>query len=145
MLRTHSFVVIAVALAAAPGCALLNSFSDSSGSVSSISESVSDSSASSSGGDSAWHRIENDVKQYTARAVRPNVDVDEYLRGVAAVCERQGVTNWEEHDAVYRGMGAGLAATSLDEAHALRFAGAVTGWDDARVAMVREAFAAARP
>ena len=61
----------------------------------SISESISDSSASSSGGDDSA-ALREDLRSYTALYARTGGEIDAYLRGVGELCARHSLVNWQE-------------------------------------------------
>ena len=90
ILRLAALAALTMGLSA--GCAALSSsncFSESSGSVSSISESVTDSSASSSSssGSDRSAALERDVGTYTALYVESGGEVDAFVRGIS-LCQR---------------------------------------------------------
>lgn len=125
----------AVLISTLMGCAALssvNSISDSSGSASSLSESVSDSGSSLSNSSSAAGRqaaLERDVRTYTALFSDSGADVEAYLRGVGALCEAYSVSRWEAEPAVTRAMALGLADSRLSVEQIERFADVVSAGD----------------
>ena len=103
-------MVVAVSFVVAlSGCSTLSdSLSDSvSRSVSSPFKWSSGSSSGSSG--EKQETYQGDVRRYTEVAVRSNSGVGEVMRGLTAIGEKHGITNWEADMATYAGIGEGLA------------------------------------
>lgn len=66
-------------------------------------------SSSGSSGGASKQSYRDDVRDYTTTYFSSSSDVDAFERGLGDVARRHGVTNWEEDDATYVGIGAGLA------------------------------------
>ncbi len=80
------------------------------------SESSSRSSASSSGSSSASSRegpYVNDVRDYTAEWVLSSSNTEAYRTRLASIAEKNGVSNWEQDDATYEGIGRGLKRSGI--------------------------------
>jgi hypothetical protein len=103
------------------GCSISTSVQSSSDSSTS-SESSSRSSASSSrsstsSSEGRQSRYRDDVRSYTAAYARSGAQLDVFERELSEVARSHGLTNWEEDEATYIGIGAGLgdAAVSKDQ------------------------------
>lgn len=113
-IRTRGLVVAVVLLGATPyGCSFSYSSKSISDSVAASSKSISDSSESSSPSDSstsATHEAQyrEDVRDFTAAYVRQGDDIASLQRGLAAIAERHGVSDWEAVAATWEGVGEGL-------------------------------------
>ncbi len=92
----------------ASGC----SFSDSSESISKSISSPSTSLSASSSPDS----YKEEVRDFTAAHVQQGGTADVLLREVGKIAERHGITNWENSEATYRAIGAGLAKAKKNQA-----------------------------
>lgn len=143
-------VALLLALAGAGlGCAASNSsnsVSESSGSVSSLSESLTDSSASSASslGAEESAALGRDVETTVALVGERGGDADALLRSVGALCRRRALSDWESEPAVRDGMARGLEAVGVPPREVARFARRIAGPDPA----VRDALAdalASRP
>ena len=122
-------VFVAVLLAwAVGGC----SFSYSS-------ESISDSSTSSSPGDkeSAYR---DDVRDYTYAYVGSSKDSRVFFQGLAKLAGRHGVTDWEGDRATWTGIGQGLAKADLSGAALESFKQGLTGADPTQMAKIQEGY-----
>ena len=132
------------------GCALLSSSDSSSGSsnsISSIPESISDSSESSawsSGDDDDNAAVRQDVRTYTALFTETDGDVDAYLSGVGAVCERHAVSRWQADPGIQRAIGEGLAQSGWTDTRVSEFAAGVVSDDPAALATILAATEAVR-
>lgn len=130
-------VLAAMTMGLSAGCAVFSSSStssESSGSASSISESFSDSSdssSSSSGGDES-SALERDVSTYTALYTESGGDLDAYVRGIGALCEQYGVSDWQRDSAVRRGIAQGLAHSRLADTEIGTLVAGISG-DDAEL------------
>ena len=100
--------LVCVTATAGFGC-FKSSTSQASSESSSRSSSVS--SRSSSGSSSASSRegpYITDVRDYTSEWVLSGGDAEAFRRGVSAIAEKDGITNWEQDDATYEAIGRGL-------------------------------------
>lgn len=106
--RNAIFALLALALTSA-GCSFSYSSASISDSIASSSKSVSDSISSSSGGSSASEKAyREDVRDYTARAVKDKRSVEALEAGLPGVAETHGVTDWEADQSTWLGVGEGL-------------------------------------
>lgn len=96
------------ALVLAGGCSISDSISKSSGSFSDSSGSSSDSSGSSSGSSSGPSRYTRDVRDYTEQFVLSGGEFSNFRPRLAEIAEKRGVTNWEQDQDTYEGIGRGL-------------------------------------
>jgi len=132
--RAKHAVPVMLLLTTAIGC----SFSDSSESISkSISSPFESSSASSPGGTEAY---QNDVADYTYAYVISAGQADTFLKGLASVAERHGITNWEADDATYVGIGQGLSKAKFTQTQVEVFAKNVSGGDAKKVQLVQQGY-----
>jgi hypothetical protein len=107
MSRTGSFLTFGIltALLIPSGC----SFSASSTSISKSISSPSKSSGSSSKSSSPGDQYRDDVRDFTAAHLQSGGDVGGLSREIGKIAEKRGVTDWENDESTYRGIGAGLA------------------------------------
>jgi hypothetical protein len=108
---TRVLLVCVACLVAATGLGCISKSSTSEASSESSSNSSSRSSASSSGSSSASSRegpYVDDVRDYTSEWVLSGGDTESFRKGVSAIAEKNGITNWEQDDATYEGIGRGL-------------------------------------
>lgn len=98
-------VVLSVALLpAAMGC-----FKSSTSQASSESSSKSSgSSSASSGSSSGPSRYVKDLRDYSQQFVLSGGEMSTFAPGVAKIAEKRGVTNWEQDQETYEGIGRGL-------------------------------------
>jgi len=75
----------------------------------SISKSVSSPFTSSSRSSSPEDKYFNDVRDFTAAYVQSGGNVDGLRREIGALAKKHGVTDWENDESTYKGIGAGLA------------------------------------
>ena len=122
-----------IVMLAAAGC----SFSDSS---ESISKSISSPFQSSSASSPSAEAYQNDVADYTHAYVISGGQFDTFMKGLANVAERHGVTNWEADDATYTGIGRGLAKAKFTPAQVEVFGKNVSGGDAKKARLVQEGF-----
>ncbi len=95
-------VTVAAWLPVWSGCSL--SYSSKS-----ISKSVSSPLISSSRSSSPEDKYFNDVRDFTAAYVQSGGSADSLRREIGALAEKHGVTDWENDESTYKGIGAGLA------------------------------------
>ncbi len=107
--RAAAALVLSVLWTAA-GCA---SSSDSSAS---ISKSISSPSTSLSASSSPEEGYKDDVRDFTAAHVQQGGTSDVLLKEVAKLAQSHGITNWENSEATFRAIGAGLAKASQNQA-----------------------------
>lgn len=108
--RRASAALVLSVLWTAAGCA---SISDSSAS---ISKSISSPSTSLSASSSPEEGYKEDVQDFTAAHVQQGGTADVLLREVAKIAQRHGITNWENSEATFRAIGAGLAKAKKNQA-----------------------------
>ncbi len=99
---THA-VLFSLALVVLGGC---GSLSDSVQSSSNIISSPLTSSSASSSPEEAYRE---DVRDYTAAHIRSGGKTDDLRRHIGELAAKHGITNWEQSEATYRGIGQGLA------------------------------------
>ena len=96
------------------------SSSDSSNSLSTSSDSSTRSSESSSrssrGGDRHELRYREDVRTYTAANVRARTRLETFQKELGELARTHGVTQWEEDETTYLGIGEGLGDAAVGRA-----------------------------
>ena len=105
-------VLILISLIAAfsvTGCSKSSTSEASSESSSESSASSSGSSSKSSGGPA----YVGDIRDFTAEWVLSGGDMGAFKRRVAEIAEQGGVTDWEQDEGSYRGIGGGLKKAGL--------------------------------
>ncbi len=113
------------------------SFSDSSAS---ISKSISSPFESSSASSPSKEAYENDVADYTYAHVISAGQPDAFMKGLATVAERHGVTDWEADDATYTGIGKGLGKAKFTQTQVEVFARNITGGDAKKMKLVQQGY-----
>ncbi len=98
-------VLVMLALAVA-GCSISASSGSISDSIGSSSKSISDSSASSSRGGDADYK--NDVRDFTAAWAKSEGQYDAFQSELASLARKHGISDWENDEATWIGVGAGL-------------------------------------
>ena len=112
-------VMLIPALLVLVGCSLSTSSqsaSDSSASSESSSRSSASSSRSSTSGERRQSRYREDVRSYTAAYVRSGARFDAFEKELSELARSHGLTNWEEDEATYVGIGAGLGDAAVGQA-----------------------------
>jgi len=107
--RIVSALTVVLSLALLP--AAMGCFKSSTSQASS--ESSSKSSSSSSGSSSGPSRYVKDVRDYTQQFVLSGGEISTFAAGVAKIAEKRGVTNWEQDQETYEGIGRGLKKTGV--------------------------------
>jgi hypothetical protein len=137
LLRTAGLAALALAVPlATAGCSI-------SASSESISKSVSSpfkwSSSSSPGDDDTGYKKE--ISDFTfAYARSSNPDVLAFRRGVGAIAERRGITDWEGDDDTLRAIGTGLRSSGLGRSEAQDFTAQLFAANAARAPVVLKGF-----
>ena len=111
-------VVLILALLLFVGCSLSTSsrsVSDSSDSSESSSRSSASSSRSSTSGERR-SQYREDVRSYTAAYVRSGGQLDAFQTELGELARSHGLTNWEEDEATYVGIGEGLGDAAVGTA-----------------------------
>lgn len=141
------FLILAIALilSGAVGCAISASSTsaDSSRSSGRSSDSSSASSASSSGsssGSSADSVYKRDVRDYTAQWLKSGGDIDEFNREVGKIAKKRGITNWEQDEETYVGIGRGLEAAGVEGARVQSLKMKLGGSDPQRMQWIDDGF-----
>jgi hypothetical protein len=109
---SQSWVIVLVALCSSvylSGCSISKSIESSSDIISSPIKSSSNSS-------SPEDEYENDVRDYTAAYLKSGGDASKLEENIAPIAEKRGVSDWEESESTYQGIGAGLAKAKLNQA-----------------------------
>lgn len=113
-MHTRSRRVRGLALALTLGATVAGcSFSESS---ESISKSISSPSTSLSASSSPEDSYKEEVRDFTAAHVQQGGTAEVLLREVGKIAQRHGITNWENSEATYRAIGAGLAKAGKNQA-----------------------------
>lgn len=145
-LHSTSTILLAIALilAGPVGCAVFASstLADSSRSSSRSSDSSSASSASSSGssGSSADSAYKRDVRDYTAQWLKSGGSIDEFNRELGKIAKKRGITNWEQDEETYIGIGRGLEAVGVQGARVQSLKMQLGGSDPQRMQWIDDGF-----
>ena len=118
MSRLFRFALMATLLAGLAGCSISNSSETLGDSISSPFKWSSNSSDSSSGGDTAYRQ---DVSDYTVAFVRDGGNLDAFRTGVGRLAAQRGITDWEADTFTCASIGSGLQQARLDHHQALQF------------------------
>jgi hypothetical protein len=102
-------VMVIVLAASTAGC----SFSESSKSSSAIVSSPFTSSSNSSSPENAYRE---EVKDFTGSYLKSGGDVTKLSQEVGRIAEKHGISDWENNQATYVGIGKGLKAAGLTQA-----------------------------
>lgn len=129
------FAALLALFVVAAGC----SISKSSESLSKSSSSPFKWSSSSSPGDGD-PEYEKEVEDYAFAYARSGGDVSAFRRGVGAIAERRGITDWEGDDPTVRSIGAGLRQSGIGRAEAESFAGELFVADRGRVEVLLKGY-----
>lgn len=111
-------ILLIPALLVLVGCSLSTSSQSSSAafdSSASSSRSLASSSRSSTSTE-RQSRYREDVRSYTAAYVRSGGRFDAFQKELGALARRHGLTNWEDDQTTYVGIGEGLGDTAVGEA-----------------------------
>lgn len=101
------------------GCSFSASSESSSESSSDSSRSSSDSSASSSGSSSPESKekaYRDDVRDYAEAYVKSGGQFDAFQRRLGEIARKHDITNWEDNQATYVGIGEGLGRARVNRA-----------------------------
>lgn len=103
------------------GCSVSYSLEKSSDSVSTSLDSITSISTSSSGGseevkiNATGSVYEEDVAAVTVLYVSREKTTDDYQRQVAAIAKNHGISDWEQEESTFLGMGKGLRRAGISE------------------------------
>ncbi len=133
------------ALLTAGAVTLLVSMSGCSSLSTSISDSVSSpfkwssdsSSHSSEGKEEAY---QGDVREYTAAYVQSSGDIEAFRKGLTSLAAQHGIMNWEADQAVYIGIGEGLAKARVSGIRFEAFTTSLCGGDAVKDSAIRKGF-----
>jgi hypothetical protein len=142
-------VMLIPALLVVVGCSFstssqsVSTSSASSESSSRSSESSSRSSTSSSRSSSAAERqgrYREDVRSYTAAHVRSGGAFDAFQKELGDLARSHGLTNWEEDDTTYLGIGAGLGDAAVGQAQLERYKAGFSRSDPAKMQAIQRGY-----
>jgi len=119
------------------GC-IMSSISESSDSISESSKQSSKSSKSSSG--ESKESYLRDIKQYTAAYTRAHNDIKELPKGLTAISEKHGVTDWEAYSATYLGIGEGFAKAAVTKQQVDIYSSILANGDQLKVSAILQGF-----
>lgn len=139
-LRVLSGAAAASLVLSLAGCSTFSdSLSDSlSKSVSSPFESSSESSSGTSEERKASYQ--DDLSKYAEVCSRSNCAGAELTRGVSAIAEKYGVSNWEADGSTFTAIGAGLAKATTPQPQVDLYKGALAPTDTAHADAIQAAF-----
>jgi hypothetical protein len=109
-------LVVVVLTAYAAGCSFSESSKSSSKSSGSISDIISSPFTSSSGSSSPESAYREEVKDFTASFVKGGGDGAKLRQEVGQIAEKRGISDWENNEATYVGIGKGLHKAGLNQA-----------------------------
>jgi hypothetical protein len=124
MFSKKQYIYIGLLLSTAmmqAGCSISYSLEKSSDSVSASLDSITSISTSSSGGseetkvNATGSVYEEDVAAVTVLYVSREKTTDDYQRQVAAIAKTHGISDWEQEESTYLGMGKGLRRAGISE------------------------------
>jgi len=98
------------------GCSFSASSKGSSNSSGSISNFVSSPFTSSSGSSSPEDAYREEVKDFTASYVKSGGNAAQLEQEVGKIAEKRGISDWENNEATYVGIGKGLHKAGLNQA-----------------------------
>ncbi len=124
-LKLLSLALFVLSAFAVSGC----SFSDSSKSFSDSSSSFCKSSSGETISDEKRESYMNEIGIFTDSMVHTRVSSDDFMRGIARIAERYGVTDWEFYKYTYIAIGQGLkqAGVKKEEIDSLPILDQMTG------------------
>ncbi len=98
------------------GCSFSASSKGSSKSSGSISDIVSSPFTSSSGSSSPENQYREEVKDFTASYIKSGGSAANLEQEVGKIAEKRGISDWEDNEATYVGIGKGLHKAGLNQA-----------------------------
>lgn len=99
------------------------------------------SSGSSSGSsEESKETYQGDIRSYAEVSSRSNSEVSEIVRGLAAIGEKHGITNWEADMATYAGIGEGLAKAKATQHRVDAYKSALSQGDYTRSAAIQKGY-----
>jgi hypothetical protein len=135
VIRMLLLSILIVSLAAI-GCSK-SSTSEASSESSSNSSSSSSGSSSASSGNTAYI---NDVRDYTAEWVLSGGDPAAFKRRVSEIATKGGITDWEQDEATYTGIGRGLKKAGLSGDRLTQVSTELSGSDPQRAEWVKKGY-----
>jgi hypothetical protein len=147
-------LIICIALCFAIGCSKSSTTQASSESSSDSSSSPFKSSSKSSSGDDEEKEedeegdqaeetaFQRDVRNYTVEFAQEDDDPDleSFQRGLGAIAESHGITDWEQTDDTFVAVGRGLAESELDDSIAKEFAVVLSNEDYDDLMLIRSGY-----
>jgi hypothetical protein len=140
MVCSRTVAMVAVGLMVSSGCSLFWSSSRSSDSSSTSSRSVSDLISSSSPRGTDTKAYQNDVRDYTSAYLLSGGEFDAFQKGLGDLAARHGISNWEESEATYVGIGAGLGKAKASEVTLRTFKQNLARGDDDKGAAIQRGY-----
>ena len=116
MRRLTVLSIVTVLAMYVAGCSFSASSKGSSNSSGSISDIVSSPFASSSGSSSPEDQYREEVKDFTASYLKSGGDASKLEQEVGKIAEKRGISDWENDEATYVGIGKGLHKAGLNQA-----------------------------
>jgi hypothetical protein len=115
------------------------SFSYSSEKFSDSSSASSDSSASSSPG-AKGRAYQNDVSDYTTAYVKSSHDLTSFRSGLGNLARKRGVTDWEDDENTWLGIGAGLGRAKVSKVELDVYKTNLSGGDARHAASIQKGY-----
>ena len=99
-------------------------------------------SSGSSSGSSKLNKetYQGDIRSYAEVSSRANSNVGEIERGLAAIGEKHGITNWEADMATYVGIGEGLAKAKVSQQKVDAYKNGLAQGDYAKSAAIQKGY-----
>jgi hypothetical protein len=141
---TITSTLLVVAVLGPLGCSLSTS-SKSASDSSDSSENSSASSASSSKSSSPESKeaqYRNDIRDFTASYVESAGRLDEFKSRVGELARERGITNWEETDATYEGIGRGLGRARSNQVELDTYTQSLAGADANKARTIKTGYEA---
>ena len=130
-------MVLVLVLLVSAGCSISTSSESAADSSKSSTRSADSSSRSSPGGKSSYRE---DVRTYTAANVKSQGAVVAFEKQLGELARRNGVTNWEDDEITYVGIGEGLREASADPVQVSRYATHFSRSDPRKMAAIQRGF-----
>lgn len=140
-LRFDPLLPALVLFLALGACSFSHSSRSSSKSASSPFKSISRSSGSSG---AERRTYQKEVRQFSFAFARSGGDPAAFRRGVGAVAEKHGITNWEEDAETLRSIGAGMRDAGIGETEMRSLTQELVGSDPNRMEQVEKGYQKAR-
>ncbi|HSP98082.1 MAG TPA: putative lipoprotein [Candidatus Dormibacteraeota bacterium] len=134
-------VLVGTGLLLLVGCSISESVKSS---FESSSASLGSSSGSSASSSRERESYRNEVRDYTSAYVKSGGQYENFTRGLDSIAARHNVTNWEDDQDTYVGIGAGLKAANVTQAQFTVWQTNLAGSDATKAASMQKGFSQGR-